>query len=169
MSAEHQPLALPLTLRYRPNPAEQLEAARAYRRTTRKFIAYRVVSVLAVGVAIWSIFLSDGAEVMALIWLALAAFTWFDPLPLLLTWISARGGASAPPYTAVFDDQAVTFDVGGQKIRRAWERYSRLIETPTLLVLVYGSWAYSIVPRRAIGDADAQARLVAFLSGRLRR
>lgn len=169
MTAEQSRLHLPLTLRYRPNPAEQLEAARAYRRTTRKFMVYRVVSVLAIGVAIWSIFFTDSAQPLALIWVALAAFTWFDPLPLMLTWVSARGSASAPPYAAVFDEQALSFDIGGQKIQRGWERYKRLIETPRLLVLVHGSWAYSIVPRRAIGDDNAQAQLVAFLKGRIQR
>jgi hypothetical protein len=149
---------LPLTLTYRPTLGEQLEAARYYRTTTRKYHFYRLLSLLCVGVATWAIFVS-GIPVMAIIWLALAAFTWFDPMPLFLIWIGARGSAKAPPYEATLNQQGIAFNINGQKVSREWGRYRRLLQTPNLFVLIYGSWAYSILPRRAMGDAEAQERL----------
>ena len=159
---------LPFTLSYRPDSAEQLEAARRYQATTRKHLVYRLLSVVSLGIVVWSLF-TPGMQLLTPIWLVLAAYTWFDPLPLFLSWMGARGAKNAQPYDAVFSEQGVTFIVGDRRVQRGWERYHKLIETPRLFVLVYGSWAYSIIPRRAVGDAAAQERFVTLLKAQLKR
>jgi hypothetical protein len=153
---------LPLTLNYRPTLSEQVEAARRYQRTTRKFLLYRGISIAALGAVVWA-FLTPGAQLMIPIWLLLAAFTWFDPLPLLLIWLSARPPIGAAPYQATFDEQGIVFDIGGQRVSRAWNRYSKLLETPHLFILVYGGWAYSIIPHHACGDSAAQQQFRTFV------
>ncbi|GAB4109571.1 MAG: hypothetical protein Fur005_11740 [Roseiflexaceae bacterium] len=160
-------LQLPLTLNYRPSVAEQLEAARRYRSTTRKFVFYRVVSVAAIAATIWAL-LTPGAQLMAIVWIILALFTWFDPLPLLLVWIGARTGANGPEYSATFDQQGITFDMNGQRIHRNWDRYTKLLETPNLFLLVYGSWSYSIIPRRAIGDGASQSQFATLIGSQIK-
>jgi YcxB-like protein len=157
--------SFPFTLNYRPNQAEQLEAARRYQATTRKHLFYRALSIASCGVVLWSI--ANGMQLLAIIWLILALYTWFDPIPLLLAWIGSRGGKDAPPYDATFADKGITFVIGDKPTQRNWERYTKLIETPNLFLLIYGSWAYSIVPRRAIGDTAAQERFKALVQGKL--
>jgi hypothetical protein len=158
------PAAAPaaIVLRYRPTLAEQREAARAYQRTTRKFYIYRALSLVSLAIAVWAL-LGSNAAISAPIWLVLAAFTWFDPLPLLMVWLSFRGTAKDPPYQAAFSATGVTFDIAGSVVTRGWERYKRLLETPRLIILIYGSWTYSVIPRRAAGDAAAQEQLLALL------
>ncbi len=157
---------LPFTLNYRPDAAEQLEAARRYQATTRKHLVYRLLSIASLGVVVWSLF-TPGMQILTIIWLALAAYTWFDPLPLFLSWMGARGGKNAPPYDAIFADQGITFVIGDRKVQRGWDRYIKLIETPRIFILIYGSWAYSIIPRRAIGDAEAQQQFLTLLKGKI--
>ncbi len=146
---------LPLILNYRPTLSEQVEAARRYQRTTRKFLLYRAISIAALAAVVWA-FMTPGAQLLIPIWAILAVFTWFDPLPILLVWLSFRPPPGAAPYQATFDEQGITFDIAGQRVSRPWNRYTKLLETPRIFVLVYGGWAYSVIPRNAFGDSTAQ-------------
>lgn len=159
---------LPLTLHYRPSLAEQIEAARRYQSTTRKHRIYRIVSILAAGAAVWTL-ATAGFHLLAIVWLALALYTWFDPLPLLVVWMSFAGQATQAPYGATFDNDGITFEIAGQRLLRPWERYTHMIETPNVFVLIYGNWAYSVIPRRAIGDSQAQADFHALLQRKIAR
>jgi hypothetical protein len=161
-------LELPLILNYRPTLAEQVDAARRYQRTTRKFWVYRVISVAALGAVVWAI-LTPGAQLLIPVWLLLALFTWFDPLPLFLIWLSAKMPGGAAPYQATFDHQGVAFDVSGQRVTRTWARYSQVLETSQVFVLVYGGWAYSVIPRRAFADPGAQERFHSFVQQQIKK
>lgn len=160
--------SLPLTLNYRPDLAEQVEAARRYQRTTRKFLLYRVISIAAVGAVVWA-FMTPGAQLLIPIWVILALFTWFDPLPLLLVWLSFRPPPGAAPYQAVFDEQGIVFDIAGQRVTRSWDRYTSLLEAPRSFILVYGGWAYSVIPRRAVGDSNAQEQFRTLVKRKLKQ
>jgi hypothetical protein len=160
--------SFPFSLTYRPNQAEQLEAARRYQATTRKHLVYRLLSLISFGVVVWSLF-TPGMQLLTIIWLLLALYTWFDPLPIFLAWVGSRGGKNAPPYTATFTNDGITFVIGDKTIQRKWDRYTKLIAAPNVFVLVYGSWAYSIVPRHAIGEAAAQVRFAELLCDKLAR
>jgi hypothetical protein len=143
-----------MTIHYQPQLREQLDAARQYQRSTSKHRLYRVGSLLALGAAVWML-ATGGPALLIVIWVALAVFMWFDPVPLLLTRLSYGSRALRQTYQATFDEEGIVFEIGGQMVRRPWSRYTRVLESPDLFVLVYGPWSYSVIPKRAFAD-DAE-------------
>lgn len=132
-------------IEYQAHRDEQLEAARTYQASSLKHRVYRVGALLALGAAVWTLLASQAYPMIA-IWAFWRWFLWFDPVPLLAIRLSFRGAALKHLYRTTIDEQGLHFDIGGQKVDRPWQRYQYCIETPRLLVLVFGKWAYLYSP-----------------------
>ncbi|HEU5087481.1 MAG TPA: YcxB family protein [Roseiflexaceae bacterium] len=152
-----------ITIDYQPELREQLDAARLYQRSTRKHRVYRVFAVLALGAGIWML-ATGGPALLIGIWTALAAFMWFDPVPIMMIRLSYNRKALARRYHVTFSPEGIRFDIGGQVVQRGWERYRRILENQNLYVLVYGNWMYSVIPKRAFADDQQRAQFHALLT-----
>lgn len=142
-----------IQIEYKAQRDEQLEAARIYQATTLKHRIYRVGALVALAAAIWTLVASQNYP-MIIIWAILAVFLWFDPVPLLAIRMSFRGAALRQLYRTRLDELGLHFDIGGQKLERPWTRYQYYLETPDLFVLVYGKWAYSVIPKRVFQSEE---------------
>lgn len=158
-----------ITLRYTHTMNEQLHACRVYQRSTRKHLFYKFIGIVAVFSGAWLTF-AAGLQPTALLLFGLGVFTWFDPVPLLMVWSTFRGSASLrQPFDAVFDQRGARFQFGKERVNRPWERYTSFVESPQVFVLIYGRWAYSVVPKRAFADPQAIDAFRALLRAKIGR
>ena len=155
-------------IEYKARRDEQVEAARAYQSSTLKHRAYRVGALFALGAAAWTLVASQAYPMIA-IWGILALFLWFDPVPILATRLSFRGAALEQLYRTRIDEFGMHFDIAGQKIDRPWQRYQYYLETPHALVLVFGKWAYSVLPKRAFSSEEELRNTQALIEGHIPR
>ena len=141
-----------MTLRYRQELGEILHACRVYQRTTRKHQIYRLVGLLTIFFGIWLI-LSSGAQFLHVLVVVLGMFAYFDPMPILMTYLTFRTSiAHREEYETTIDDEGTHFRIGGNRTSRPWSMYRRIVESDQVFLFVYGNWLYSGVPKRGIGD-----------------
>jgi hypothetical protein len=148
-----------MTLRYTQQIPELLHATRLYQRTTRKHQFYKVIGVLTIFGAAW-LAVTVGVTPPMLLLLGLGIFAWFDPIPLLLVWLGYRNSvATRESYETTLDQRGTTFALGKHRTTRPWDKYRGVLESNLVFVLVFGTWAYSVIPKRALGDQAQVAEL----------
>jgi hypothetical protein len=155
--------AAALVLRYTTPIDDMTHAARVYQRSTRKHQVYKVLGLLAIFLAAWT-FLTSGLGVGPVLLLVLGVFLWFDPVPLLVLSAGLRNSpAVREQYETTIDERGTHFTIARNRTSRAWNKYERFLEGEHVFVLVYGRWAYSVIPKRALGGPVGEAELRAML------
>jgi hypothetical protein len=155
-------------LRYTQQIGELVHAARLYQRTTRKHQIYRVVGIVAILGAAW--FLLTGSPIGGpVLLLVLGAFLWFDPVPLLVIYGTFRNSAAVrEAYQTTIDRGGTHFAIGGNRVNRPWDKYIGFLESERVFVLVYGRWAYSVIPKRALAGPEQLSALRELLRAQVR-
>jgi hypothetical protein len=154
-----EPTTDALVLRYTQRIDELTHAARVYQRSTRKHQVYKVLGLLAIFLAAWT-FLRSGPDLGPALLLALGVFLWFDPVPLIVLGAGLRNTAAVrDPYETLIDARGTHFSIGKNRVSRGWDKYQRLLESERVFVLVFGRWAYSVIPKRVLADPAQEAAL----------
>jgi hypothetical protein len=155
-------------LRYTQQIGELIHAARLYQRTTRKHQVYKVLGLLAIFGGAW-LLLTSGLIGGPVLLLVLGVFLWFDPVPLLVIYGGFRGSAAVTqPYETALDGRGTHFAIGKSRVKRPWDKYEALLESDQVFVLVYGRWAYSVIPKRALSGPEQVASLRELLRANIR-
>lgn len=146
-----------ITLSYTHTLDEHMHAARIYRATTRKHQVYRVIGFLAVFGAAWTLF-TGGFAALALLWFIIGLFAWFNPMPLLMIYLTYRQSPRMQqPYEVRFDSQGAKFKIGNEQFARTWEKYRQVLESDRVFLLVVERWHYSLIPKRAFDEQTMAA------------
>lgn len=163
--AEPRPGAIALS--YTQQIDELTHAVRVYQGSTRKHLIYKGLGMLAIFLGAWT-FLTNGFGLGPALLLVLGAFLWFDPVPLIVLSAGLRNTpAVREPTELTVDERGTHFVFNKTRTTRAWEKYERFIESDRVFVLVYGRWAYSVIPKRALAGAEQVAALREILRQRI--
>ncbi|MEN9934381.1 MAG: hypothetical protein RLZZ387_960 [Chloroflexota bacterium] len=158
-----------LVLRYTQQIDELMHAVRLYQRSTRKHQVYKLLGLLTMFLGAWT-FLRSGIELGPVLLLILGAFLWFDPVPLVVLGAGLRNSPVVKePYETLIDARGTHFKIGKNRVSRTWDKYNGFLESDRVFVLVYGRWAYSVIPKRALEGAEQAAALRATLKKHIQR
>jgi YcxB-like protein len=114
-------------------------------------ITVAAVSLIIVGPRWWTLVL-----------LPLAIFQWFNlsnPYRLQTRFFFKRNPKFLETYRLSFSDNGIRFKTDSIDSNIAWTRYSRVLEDKQVILLVYGSRMYTVIPKRVFRDS---AQLAAF-------
>src|SRR5207244_299090 len=103
-----------------------------------------------------------GPRWWTLVWFPLAICQWFNvlsPFRLRTRFFFRRNPKFLETYKLSFSDQGIRFKTNSIDASIAWTHYSRILEDEKVILLVYGSRMYTVVPKRAFSDS---AQLPAF-------
>jgi len=145
--------------------AEHLAAERLYYRSTvwwklDKVVAsvlfvFGVVSIFVVGIRWWT-----------LIWFPLAALEWFNLLslrPLQVRFFFNRNPKFLERYHLTFSDSGIEFNTKSLQSTLAWTHYTRVLEDDVIILLVYGTRMYTVVPKRVFSDGTQHAQFMSLV------
>ncbi|HWQ16035.1 MAG TPA: YcxB family protein [Roseiflexaceae bacterium] len=157
-----------LMLRYTQQLDELMHAARLYQRSTRKHQIYKGLGALVIFLGAW-LTLTAGLGLGPGLLFVLGAFLWLDPVPLVVLAAGYRRSvALREPYETVIDERGTHFTIGSNRVSRPWDRYTGYLESDRVFVLVFGRWAYSVIPKRALAGPEQVERLRGVLREKIR-
>ena len=142
---------------------EHLEAQRLYYKSTFWWKADKVVALLLVCVGAF-LLVTAGFRWWTIIWFPLALAEWFNLLSIegLRTRIFfKRNPRFLETYHLTFSDSGVHFKTKSIDSNIAWTLYTRVLQNESVILLIYATRLYTVIPRRAFRD-DSQ--LAAFNS-----
>ena len=153
----------PMTLEFANKLSDHLEAQRVYYKSTAGWKADKVVSILLVAFGIVLV-ATVGVQWWSLIWFPLGVAEWFNLLSI--HGVRTRLTFKANPkfretYGLTFSDAGVQFKTVSIDSKLAWSHYRKVLEGPTVVLLVYGRWMYTVIPKSAFHD---EAQLAAFIN-----
>lgn len=142
-----------------------LAAAQLYQAGTTKHRIYQIVALVLVVFATYQGFsLGFGGNQLLLI--AIGLLLALDPIPLILTVVSSFGIADHR-YRIHAHAAGIELTHAQRSTTYPWARFVSMVENRHYLILVYGSWNYLAIPKRAI-SAEQRAAFDALLSQHLR-
>lgn len=139
--------------------ADHLAAERLYYSSTFWSKGDKIVAV-AIVVAIVIFAISRGW--LFLVLLPLAPLEWFgllSPYRLRTALFFKRNPKFLETYHLSFSDGGIHFQTASINSRIAWTHYSRTLEDRHVILLVYGTRMYTVIPKRAFGGSS---QIVAF-------
>jgi hypothetical protein len=134
---------------------DHLAAERLYYRSTLFWKLDKVVAVLLVvfgAYLVWGV----GPRWWTLIWFPLAVAEWFNVLsvrPLQVIFWFKHNPKFSETYHLTIGDSGIHFRTKSIDSRVAWDHYSRTMENERLLLLIYGTRMYTMIPTRVFKDA----------------
>src|SRR5262245_53467029 len=151
----------PITIEFANRLSDHLAAQRLYYKSTLGWkmdkavavllTAFGSVLVVRVGVRWWS-----------LIWFPLGLAEWLNLLSIhgLRTRIAFKSNPKfRETYRLTFSDEGVHFKTTSIDSKIAWTHYTGTLEDGTVILLIYGRWMYTVIPKTAFDD---RAQLTAF-------
>lgn len=164
----------PVTLLISYKAADLTEGVCSYQRTTSMHTINRLVSIVGLLVAVWGIALLAldafvlpdlfGGEfrlglldvdrrflryiLLALI--PLSALLWMRPFRPLAVWLDFHRNRAEyqKPREVRIDSRGILVKTSTSEGHYKWSAFSKVIESPTSFVLVYGPWQYAVLPKR---------------------
>jgi hypothetical protein len=152
-----------VTLEFDHNLAEHLAARRLYYQSTLWWKADKVVAFLLISFGVF-LLATAGFRWWTIIWFPLAIAEWFNLLSIdgLRTRIFfKRNPKFLETYHLTFSDVGVHFKTASIDSTVSWSYYTRVLENDAMILLIYGTSLYTVIPKRAFRD-DSQ--LAAFNS-----
>lgn len=144
-----------ITLHYQYTVADAVHASRLYRATT---------AMRAIGKALGVLFLALGCVSFyfwGLAWYTVACFVLaivmgLDVLTPLRGWLSFRANTelNAQPWEVTFHSEVVHARTSTLDVQRAWTAYSVAVENERLFLLVFGTWLFATLPKRAFSNEE---------------
>ena len=116
----------------------------------------KVVAVLLFGFGIYCV-VSSGLRWWTIVWFPLAVAEWFDLLSLSRwrTKIAFRRNPKfREEYHLTFSSESIHFKTTSFKSTLKWTQYERVIESPTLFLLMYGKGFYTLIPKRCFDSFE---------------
>src|SRR5262249_48069537 len=125
----------------------------------------KVVAILLAGFGAYAVW-GAGLRWWTLIWFPLALLEWFDLLSLdrLRTrlWFR-RNPKFREEYGLTFTRDSIHFQTASIDSVLRWTHYERVIESPTLFLLMYGKGLYTLIPKRSFQSEEQQSAFRALL------
>jgi len=155
----------PIVLEFDNRVADHLAAERLYYRSTFWWKADKVVAglLLACGVFLVS---TAGVVWWTAIFFPLAIVEWFNllsPRPLQVRYFFNRNPKFLETYHLAFSDEGIHFKTESLDSNVAWTYYTRVLENDTVVLLIYGTRMYTVIPTRAFSDSSQRAEFMALV------
>ncbi len=153
----------PLTLDFDNELADHVAADRLYYKSTFWSKCDKVVAtiLLLFGIACVSLV---GFRWWTLIWFPLSLaewFNWLSPRRLRVWLFFRRNPKFLETYHLIVSDNGIHFRTRSIDSSIAWTHYNRILEDESVILLIYGGWMYTVIPKRVFEDV---AQLSAFRS-----
>ena len=136
---------------------EHLAAERLYYKSTFWCKADKMVAVLLVAFGVY-LLATIGVRWWTIIWFPLAVAEWFNLFslrPLQICVFFKRNPKFLETYHLTFSDDGIHFKTESIDSQLAWTHYERVLENNRVILLLYGSRMYTVIPKRAFAD-DSQ-------------
>lgn len=140
--------------------ADHLAAERLYYKSSPLAKLDKVVAIVLVGVGLLATW-GAGVRWWTLIFFPLAVLEWFNllsPRPLVIRWWFARNPKFRETYHLTFDRAGIHFRTRSIDSRLTWDHYTRALEDGQLVLLVYGTQMYTVIPKRAFESESDRER-----------
>jgi hypothetical protein len=154
-----------ITIRFMNELPDHLETQRLLYKRTLLAKLDKVVAILLAGFGAYAV-RGAGLRWWTLIWFPLAFLEWFDLLSLdrLRTRIWFRRNPKfREEYCLTFTRDCIHFQTASIDSTLQWTYYERVIESPTLFLLMYGKGLYTLIPKRCFPSEEQQSALRAML------
>lgn len=155
----------PIVLEFDNRLAEHLAAERVFYRSTRSWKMDKVVAVLLLGMGIYGV-LVVGPRWWTLGMFPLAVLEWFNLLsirPLQIRYFFKRNPKLHERYRLGFTDAGIDFKTASLESKVAWTHYARFLESRELVLLIYGTRMYTVIPKRAFAAQEQYERFMALI------
>ncbi len=114
----------------------------------------KIVSVLLLACGLYLV-IAVGIRWWTVIWFLLAVGEWFDLLSLrkvsLRFWYK-RNPKFRDTYNLTFSENGIEFKTASIVSKLEWSLYRKYLENELLFILIYGSRAYTVIPKSALPD-----------------
>lgn len=131
----------------------------------------KVVAVLLFGFGVYFVAIA-GVRWWTIIWFPLAAAEWFD-LVTFSRWRTKiefqRNPKFREEYHLTFSHENIRFKTASVDSTLQWTLYERVIETPTLFLLIYGKKLYTLIPKRSFNSNEVMDMFRALLNETIQR
>ena len=155
----------PICIRFVNNLEEHIEAARILYARSMLAKADKVVAGLLFAFGVYSIAVT-GLHWWTPISFVLAAVEWFNLLSPI-RWKTKMEFNRTPKfreeYLLTFSDANIYFKTESLESTMLWTYYERVIESPTLFILLYGKGMYSVIPKRCFSSDSEMSAFRALL------
>ena len=153
----------PITLEFDNHLNDHLAAERLYYQSTFWAKGDKVAAVVLLLLGVFGIAMV-GIRWWTLVWFPLAIvewFSWLDPYRFRVRFYLARNPKFLETYQLTFSDAGIHFKTKSIESDIAWTHYQRILENESVILLLYGTWMYSVIPIRAFTNS---VQLAAFRS-----
>ncbi len=159
----------PIVLEFDNELAEHLVADRLYYRSTFWWKADKVVAGLLIVVGICLVFFA-GVVWWSVIFFPLAIVEWFNLLsisPLQVRYFFKHNPKFRETYHLTFSDGGIQFKTESMESKLSWSMYKRVLENDTIVLLIYGTRMYAVIPKRAFSDSSQLAEFMELVRRRI--
>lgn len=135
--------------------ADHLRAARLFYKSTFWAKGDRVVAVILVFSG--ACLLAIGRHWWAIVLFPIAIAEWFNvltPSTVLTRVFFRRNPKFLEKYHLDFSDAGIHFNTATINSQVAWNHYRKMLEDDKVILLIYGTKMYSVIPKRAFRDSS---------------
>ena len=143
-----------ITIRFKNALSDHLHASRVYEKTTFFHKIDKLVAVLLFLFGCWSVY-AVGVRWWTVLWFVLAPFEWFNLLSLrpVQVWVLfKRNPKFLEWYELTFSEEGMLWKTDTIDARLRWTHYNKVVESNRAFLLIYGKWAYSMIPKSAFSN-----------------
>jgi hypothetical protein len=145
-----------ITVHFTNELRDHLEAQRLLYKQSFLARCDKVVAVLLFGFGVYAVW-AAGLRWWTAIWFPLAVVEWFNLLSLdgirARVWFR-RNPKFREEYCLTFSPENIHFKTASIDSTLHWTYYERVIESPTLFLLMYGKGPYTLIPKRCFNSDD---------------
>ncbi len=160
-----------IDLKIQHNVIEQLRAAELYyQQRTKGPVMDKLVALLLLLTGVVSTWLA-GVYWWTLTWFVLAPLEFFNCLsirPLLIRYRFKQSPEAQGIYYLSFTEDGIAFKTNDIDSKLQWSIYGDVIEDEALILLIYGAWQYSVIPKRCFKDEQELAALSNLLQSKIK-
>jgi len=156
----------PIILEFDNHLDDHLSAERLYYQSTFWSKGDKVVAVVLSLVGVFWITVV-GIRWWTLVWFPLAIaewFSWLDPYRFRVRFFFRRNPKFLETCQLTFSDAGIHFKTKSIESDIAWTHYHRMLENQSVILLLYGTWMYTVIPTRAFRNSGQLAALRSLLS-----
>jgi hypothetical protein len=150
----------PVVLEFDNRLTDHLAAERLYHRSTFWFKADKMVAILLFIFGVFAVSVA-GIRWWTVVWFPLAVIEWFNLLsfrPLQIRFFFKRNPKFLEKYHLTFSDSGIDFKTRSLESKLAWTHYTHVLEDDRVILLIYGTRMYTVIPTRAFADAKQHDR-----------
>lgn len=147
----------PIFVEFENKLSDHLAAESLFYRSTFWAKGDKVAAILLVVGGILLLFFSANLWWLSIVFFFIAAAEWFhvlSPSRLRTKYFFSRNPKFLEKYSLSFSDSGIHFKTASIDSDITWTHYSRWIDDDHVILLVYGSRMYTVVPKRAFSGPE---------------